>query len=82
MVDVVNTELNLTHFYTTLDFYWIFVKILPIWIRKNVEVLKNIGEVMGEKIIWALRTQYMATWIYGQKHQKYDVIKIRTYTLS
>ena len=26
-------------------------------------------EVMGERIIWSLRTKYMANWIFGQKHK-------------
>ena len=70
MVRVSKIELNLTHFYTSPRFYCLFGNVSPTWIRNNLKFWKRVifGEVMGKRNIWPLKTQYMATWLYGHNH--------------
>ena len=52
-------------FTQTLSFYWLFGNISPSWIRNNSKFWKKSGEVMRERNIWPLRTQYILTWQNG-----------------
>ena len=64
-------ELNLTHFYTNPNFLLALWKDLTELNPRQCWSFEKVlfGKVMGEQIILALRTQYMATWLYGQKHK-------------
>ena len=64
------TVLNIIHFYTNPNFYWLFENILPSWIRNKSNFWKIVlfGEVMWERNISPLRTQDIFTWRYGQMY--------------
>ena len=63
-----NTELNMTHFYTNPNF------LLALWIdlaemfQEQLEVLKKstFGEVMWQRNIWPLMTQYIFTYLISK----------------
>ena len=53
-----------------LTLFSLFGKISPIWIWNNIFFWKILFvEVIGERIISALRIQYMATWLYVKKYE-------------
>ena len=74
------TWLNIRHFYTNYNFYWLLGKIPPSWIRNKSNFWKKLlfGEVIRERNILPLRTQYilpdtMVRCTYIWRHQKFYV---------
>ena len=58
------TELNPTHFDTNLNCLLVLWKGLVDFFQKQLEVLKKVlyGEVVRERNVWPLMTQYIFTW--------------------